>query len=284
MTVTEQLSFSDASGESTSFVGILSLRSFTDITAHISRDSTDELDVPGAFPDSGTSLKTNRATAQEDNERLPWLTEFLDKTPIAHAQGTYDQEHQAAREEGRESLKKLDIRRAHLGSEQGLTGLCVDDNHPNAPILRRLASVGRNTLVSLSDMQLVGSGAFGSVYRALDRKSGTLVAAKEIKLFPSLHDQIINEIDIMRSIKHPNVVEYFGTAVFQDRIYIIEEYCEGGSLANLLQRDQIEDEALIQVYTWQILEAVAWLHARGIIHKDIKLGSESIPCSQLSIR
>ncbi|KAF7980144.1 hypothetical protein HWV62_39589 [Athelia sp. TMB] len=254
-----------------------------DISADVSSDSIDELNIPGAFPGSGTSLlKTDRA--QVDNERLPWLTEFLNKTHIAHAQETYDQEHQAAYEEERKSLQELENRRAHLGSEQGLTGLCVDDGHPNAPVLRRLAAVGHNTLFSLSDMHLVGSGAFGSVYRALDRKSGTLVAAKEIKLFPSLHDQIINEIDIMRSIEHPNVVEYLGTAIFQDRVYIIEEYCEGGSLAALLQRDRIEDEALIQVYTWQILEAVAWLHARGIIHRDIKLGSESIPCPRLSIR
>jgi len=58
--------------------------------------------------------------------------------------------------------------------------------------------------------------------------------------------------------------------VHRDKVYIFEEFCQGGSLAALLELGRIEDEHIIQVYTMQMLEGLAYLHSRGIVHRDIK--------------
>jgi len=58
--------------------------------------------------------------------------------------------------------------------------------------------------------------------------------------------------------------------VHRDKVYIFEEYCQGGSLAALLEHGRIEDESIIQLYTMQMLEGLAYLHSKGIVHRDIK--------------
>lgn len=54
------------------------------------------------------------------------------------------------------------------------------------------------------------------------------------------------------------------------QVYIFEEYCQGGSLAQLLEHGRIEDEAVIQVYTLQMLDGLVYLHSQGVVHRDIK--------------
>lgn len=54
------------------------------------------------------------------------------------------------------------------------------------------------------------------------------------------------------------------------QVYIFEEYCQGGSLAQLLEHGRIEDEAVIQVHTLQMLDGLVYLHSQGVVHRDIK--------------
>ncbi|KAG5219642.1 Suppressor of Sensor Kinase (SLN1) [Salix suchowensis] len=115
--------------------------------------------------------------------------------------------------------------------------------------------------------RFIGAGAFGSVYLAVNLDSGSLMAVKEIKFqelsgLPNLYQQIVDELNVMEMLHHPNVVEYYGIEVHRDKVYIFEEYCQGGSLAALLVHGRIEDEGIIQVYTMQMLEGLAYLHSQ----------------------
>jgi len=74
----------------------------------------------------------------------------------------------------------------------------------------------------------------------------------------------------MEILQHPNIVEYYGIEVHRDRVFIFEEYCPGGSLATLLEHGRIEDESVLQVYTMQMLDGLAYLHSQGVVHRDIK--------------
>jgi serine/threonine protein kinase len=63
--------------------------------------------------------------------------------------------------------------------------------------------------------------------------------------------------------------------VHRDRVYIFEEYCEGGSLANLLEHGRVEEEDVVTVYAIQMLQGLAYLHGKGIEHRDVKPDSTS---------
>ena len=92
----------------------------------------------------------------------------------------------------------------------------------------------------------------------------------------SLCRRIRDESTVMQMLNHQNIVEYYGIEVHRDKVYIFQEYCDGGSLKDLLEHGRIEQEEVIMNYTCQILEGLAYLHGRGIVHRDIKPDSQSL--------
>lgn len=178
-------------------------------------------------------------------------------------------------------LEALERDREHLGSENRLIGRVLDDEKLEDRSIVFLASSSSNISIRWQQRRFIGSGAFGSVYLAVNLDSGSLMAVKEIKFqelsgLPNLYSQIKDELSIMEMLHHPNVVEYYGIEVHRDKVYIFEEYCQGGSLATLLEHGRIEDESIIQLYTMQMLEGLAYLHLKGIVHRDIKPDSVSL--------
>ncbi|KAF8634471.1 hypothetical protein AX15_000912 [Amanita polypyramis BW_CC] len=154
-------------------------------------------------------------------------------------------------------------------------GRVLDDEKPEDRSLVFLATSCSSISIRWQQGRFIGAGAFGSVYLAVNLDSGSLMAVKEIKFqeltgMSNLYAQIKDELSVMEMLHHPNVVEYYGIEVHRDRVYIFEEYCQGGSLAQLLEHGRIEDEGIIQVYTMQMLEGLAYLHSKGIVHRDIK--------------
>lgn len=177
-------------------------------------------------------------------------------------------------------LEALEKEREQMGSENRLIGRVLDDEKLEDRSLVFLASSSSNISIRWQQRRFIGAGAFGSVYLAVNLDSGSLMAVKEIKFqelsgLPDLYSQIRDELSIMEMLHHPNVVEYYGIEVHRDKVYIFEEYCQGGSLAALLEHGRIEDESIIQLYTMQMLEGLAYLHSKGIVHRDIKPDSAS---------
>ena len=79
------------------------------------------------------------------------------------------------------------------------------------------------------------------------------------------------EVEVLRGLKHENIVRYLGTERTADSMYIFLEYVHGGSIASLLAKFGAFQEAVIRVYTRQILRGLEYLHERGIMHRDIKV-------------
>eukprot|EP00291_Cryptomonas_curvata_P030973 CAMPEP_0172211932 /NCGR_PEP_ID=MMETSP1050-20130122/36690_1 /TAXON_ID=233186 /ORGANISM="Cryptomonas curvata, Strain CCAP979/52" /LENGTH=515 /DNA_ID=CAMNT_0012892465 /DNA_START=75 /DNA_END=1619 /DNA_ORIENTATION=+ len=121
----------------------------------------------------------------------------------------------------------------------------------------------------------IGQGGMGTIYLAEDRKSGRLLAVKKLPLskttdLPALQ----NEIAMMRTSRHANVVEYLESYMFDRSLWVVMEYMDAGSLTNLLQAYQQRraelTEAEMAGLMRHCLEAVGFLHSLGRIHRDIK--------------
>ncbi|KAJ7071452.1 hypothetical protein C8F01DRAFT_1206931 [Mycena amicta] len=154
-------------------------------------------------------------------------------------------------------------------------GRVLDNSKPEDRTLVFLASQSSNVSIRWQQVKFIGAGAFGSVYSAVNLDNLTVMAVKEIKFqelsgLPNLYAQIKDELSVMELLHHPNIVEYYGIEVHRDKVYIFEEFCQGGSLASLLEHGRIEDESIIQIYTMQMLDGLAYLHSQGIVHRDIK--------------
>ena len=120
---------------------------------------------------------------------------------------------------------------------------------------------------------LLGRGASGSVYRALNFLTGETVAIKSISLLtlaPAALPDIMSEIDLLKNLNHPNIVKYKGFSKDRENLFIILEYCENGSLQTILKKFGKFPESLVAVYISQVLEGLIYLHEQGVVHRDIK--------------
>ncbi|KAI9067526.1 kinase-like protein [Trametes sanguinea] len=138
----------------------------------------------------------------------------------------------------------------------------------------------------------LGSGSFATVMRALHRREGKWYAIKIIqahKLQRRWADMavdaegprneqtkfFIREIDILKSLRHPNICEFKEVFIQSYNIFLVMELVDGGDLVGYLISKQNEgkrlSEALVQHITYQICDALAYVHHLKIAHRDLKL-------------
>jgi eukaryotic-like serine/threonine-protein kinase len=126
-------------------------------------------------------------------------------------------------------------------------------------------------------VRLLGQGGFAAVYEARDRMLERRVAIKQLRLEKVKDDRsvkrFIQEARVAAALEHPNVVTIYGLRVDQQRIYIILEYLPGGSLQELLDHQGKQPVGQTIKLISGICEGLARLHARGIVHRDIKAGN-----------
>uniref|UniRef100_A0A9J7X7X6 non-specific serine/threonine protein kinase n=1 Tax=Cyprinus carpio carpio TaxID=630221 RepID=A0A9J7X7X6_CYPCA len=121
----------------------------------------------------------------------------------------------------------------------------------------------------------LGDGAFGKVYKAQNKETGELAAAKviETKSEEELEDYMV-EIDILASCNHQYIVKLLDAFFYDNNLSIMIEFCPGGAVdATMLELDRGLEEPQIQVICKQMLEALQYLHSMKIIHRDLKAGN-----------
>ncbi|NXY03689.1 M3K19 kinase, partial [Pteruthius melanotis] len=124
--------------------------------------------------------------------------------------------------------------------------------------------------------EVLGKGAYGTVYCGLT-SLGQLIAVKQVVLDTS--DQLTTEkeyqkfheeVDLLKTLKHVNIVTYLGTCLEDNILSIFMEFVPGGSISSILNRFGPLPEVVLCKYTKQILQGVAYLHANCVVHRDIK--------------
>uniref|UniRef100_A0A8C4H4Q0 non-specific serine/threonine protein kinase n=1 Tax=Dicentrarchus labrax TaxID=13489 RepID=A0A8C4H4Q0_DICLA len=121
----------------------------------------------------------------------------------------------------------------------------------------------------------LGDGAFGKVYKAKNKETGALAAAKQIetKCEDELEDYMV-EIDILAKCDHRYIVKLLDAFYHDNKLWIMIEFCPGGAVdATMLELDRGLTEPQIKVVCRQMLEALVYLHSMKIIHRDLKAGN-----------
>lgn len=125
------------------------------------------------------------------------------------------------------------------------------------------------------ETKLLGEGSFGKVFKVSHRISKVVRAMKIInkqKAAMGSEDEaaLINEINILKSLDHPNIIkvyEYYNT---KRKLFIISELCTGGELFDKISHDKVFNEKVSAHVMKQLLSAVQFCHSKGIIHRDLK--------------
>ena len=121
----------------------------------------------------------------------------------------------------------------------------------------------------------IGKGAFAMVYQLATKSDGQLFAAKELEKRRFMKNGVLdrkidNELQIMKAISHPNVVQYVEYQDIGQHLYIIMEFVPCGDLQGYLSNYGALTEPLGKKMSAQVFDALDYLHRKKITHRDIK--------------
>ncbi|CAI5725309.1 unnamed protein product [Hyaloperonospora brassicae] len=146
--------------------------------------------------------------------------------------------------------------------------------------------------------ETIGRGSYGTVHKAINLSSGAAVAVKMIgkdKLRrPNELQSIEKEIETMRVAVeqfengHPHIVRLLCTKESQHHIFIVQEYCAGGDIAQLMKANNGLAEEQARLYMSQLASGLQFLRSQNVVHRDLKpanllLSSRNVATVKLKI-
>lgn len=132
----------------------------------------------------------------------------------------------------------------------------------------------------------LGSGGFGKVNLVREKATGLMRVIKTVdtsKLSQRLLENMREEIQVLRALDHPNIIRLFeyGEDVENHKIHLLMEKCSGGDVDELLEKAGYLSSDLVAQLTRQVLSGIAFCHARGVVHRDLKPGNIMLTASNL---
>ena len=125
-------------------------------------------------------------------------------------------------------------------------------------------------------LQKVGEGTYGVVYKAQVRATGAVIALKKIRLESEdegIPATAIREIALLKCLRHPNVVDLMDVVHHEQKLYLVFEYLDK-DLKQFMDARGSNNRALppkmATSYMYQLCDGVAFCHANGILHRDLK--------------
>lgn len=126
-----------------------------------------------------------------------------------------------------------------------------------------------------SILNLIGIGSYGSVRKALHKITRTVRAIKSIKKdsranSSQIDSKIYTELEILKSLDHPNIVKLYEYYEDERHFHLITEYIKGGHLFKYLSNHETLSERTAAHFMLQLLRAVNYCHKKNICHRDLK--------------
>ena len=128
--------------------------------------------------------------------------------------------------------------------------------------------------IFIEEIQKVGSGTYGDVYKGKMKGTNEIIAIKKIKI--DLENEgspstALREITILRELQHPNIIELKDVICNNNKLYLLFEFAEYDLRKYLEEYENKNlDEETIKSFLYQILDALAYCHSKKIIHRDLK--------------
>ncbi|PRP80634.1 wee1-like protein kinase-like [Planoprotostelium fungivorum] len=253
---------------------------------------TDTLPVPPTFFFSGVSTpfspkkKTTKAcppspspkktlTSLSGNRRVRSGDEFSDSDPpkpdLSYVQTSSSLKVPEKANDNPFSPRKPPTKRAKI-EDASISPLI-----PTVEVHEHLPTSSRYTL-DFVEIEQIGDGSFGKVYRCTNRIDGVEYAIKTFKkeiMSDSHKKNMLKEVYALAAVAHPNLIRYYCAWVEDERrLYIQTEYCNGGTLSDLKQKredanEKITPEEIIDIIR-QLCGGIKHMHAKNMVHLDIK--------------
>ncbi len=173
---------------------------------------------------------------------------------------------------------------AQIGTDRDgefLCGNCIKELEANPDVILQALfnlhpqSKDQLQIPDYEIVTLLGKGGMGEVFQIKHKTTGEFAALKlmlpKVAVSAEAREKFFREIQITSSLCHPNIVRFLSSGVCGSIFYIIMEYCNRGSLIELMEyqnRPLSEKEALPIML--QVLDGLAYAHANGWVHRDLK--------------
>ncbi|CAK7203481.1 Cell cycle serine/threonine-protein kinase cdc5/MSD2 [Sporothrix eucalyptigena] len=123
--------------------------------------------------------------------------------------------------------------------------------------------------------KLLGKGGFAVCYSGVLAGTKKLYALKIVKskMPTKMEQKFQTELQIHSKMRQANIVQFFRAFSFESSTYLVLELCPNGSLMDMVKRRKGVTEPEVRFYAVQIAGAIKYMHAKGIIHRDLKMGN-----------
>ena len=146
-------------------------------------------------------------------------------------------------------------------------------------ILMLSVSVGKHGLLCIKG-SLLGTGSYSSVFLGMSAADGLLMAVKQIPLSRasetndrdsvSRSSALTRELEALRDLQHERLVQVWDWGLDEDVLNVFIEYVPGGGISDLIRKYGALEDALCRNFTRQILQGLAYLHGKDIVHANLK--------------
>ncbi|KAI6213731.1 Serine/threonine-protein kinase PAK 7-like protein [Aphelenchoides besseyi] len=125
----------------------------------------------------------------------------------------------------------------------------------------------------LHHIQKLGEGSSSVVYQVYNTNLRKTIALKRIVIDKQIiPDLLLNEVYVMKTFPHPNIIKYMGSYLVENELWISMELAVGGLLTDYVCKKRLLEESIATI-SQQCLSALSYLHSKRILHRDVKSDS-----------
>eukprot|EP01062_Namystynia_karyoxenos_P002395 TRINITY_DN10851_c0_g1_i1.p1 TRINITY_DN10851_c0_g1~~TRINITY_DN10851_c0_g1_i1.p1 ORF type:complete len:1341 (+),score=523.18 TRINITY_DN10851_c0_g1_i1:181-4203(+) len=114
----------------------------------------------------------------------------------------------------------------------------------------------------------IGRGKHSTVYKGRKKKTIEYYAIKSVE--KSQRTRVLNEVTMLHQLSHPNVLQFYHWYETNNHLWLIVEYCTGADVLSLIKQDKSLPEDTLTAFAHDIVQALAYIHSKGIIYCDLK--------------